>query len=313
MHHLIEAQQFNKKKLRELFDLCDRMGTVLAQGGCTCLEGKVMASLFFVPSMRTRFSFEAAMLRLGGRVLSTETAGAFSSEVKGGFEDTIRVVSELADVIVLRHRESGSARRAAKVAGVPVINAGDGSAQHPTQALLDLYTIDHHLGSVDGCSIVMVGDLTSRSVRSLCYFLAKFHGVRVSFVSPDVTTAKDDIKSYLRDNDVQFTEITNPGTGLEDVLREINADVVYLTQLTKEDFGERYEDYEKSIGLYNFGLQALTNMRKTTLVMHPLPRGMELPQEVDSDSRAVYIRQTRYGLCLRMAIFCTMLGRYPNL
>jgi aspartate carbamoyltransferase catalytic subunit len=151
----------------------------LAEESDASLKGKIIASLFFVPSMRTRFSFEAAMLRLGGGVLSTETAGVFSSELKGSFEDTVRVVSEIADVIVLRHHDSGYARRAVAVSRVPVINAGDGSAQDPTQALLDLYAIEHHLGGVDGCSIATVGDLYSRSTRSLCYFLPKFHGIHI--------------------------------------------------------------------------------------------------------------------------------------
>lgn len=312
MLHLLEAQQFTKKKLKELFDLCSRMGEVLSHGGDDCLKGNILASLFYVPSMRTRFSFEAAMLRLGGRVLSTESAGAFSSEVEGRFEDTIRVVSELADVIVLRHHASGSARRAAAVSKVPVINAGDGAAQHPTQALLDLYTIEHHLGGVDGCSIAMVGDLGSRSVRSLCYFLAKFHGVRIYFVSPDVTKAKDDIKLYLQRHKVQFTELTNPKGGLEEVLKGTTVDVVYMTQLVKEHFADRYDDYEKTLKKYVIGPRALKRMKRSSLVMHPLPRTDELPDEVDSDRRSVYLRQTRYGLQLRMAILCTVLNSYPT-
>lgn len=288
------------------------MGEVLARGGDDCLGGKILASLFYVPSMRTRFSFEAAMLRLGGRVLSTESAGVFSSELEGRFEDTIRVVSELADVIVLRHYASGSARRAAAVSKVPVINAGDGTAQHPTQALLDLYTIEHHLGGVDGCSIAMVGDLGSRSVRSLCYFLAKFHGIRIYFVSPDVTKAKDDIKEYLQRHKVQFTELTNPKGGLEEVLKAVTVDIVYMTQLVKEHFADRYDDYEKTLKKYMIGSRALKRMKRSCLVMHPLPRADELPDEVDSDRRSVYLRQTLYGLQLRMAILCTVLNSYPT-
>ena len=310
MNHLIEAQQFTKKELRELFDLSSRMEKVMVQSGEGCLRGKILGSLFFVPSVRTRFSFEAAMLRLGGGVLSTETAEAFSSEVKGRFEDTIRVVSELADVIVLRHYESGSAKRAAAVSQIPVINGGDGPAQHPTQALLDLYMIDHHLGGVDGCSIAMVGDSNSRSVRSLCYFLAKFHGVRITFVSPGVTKAKDDIKEYLQRHQVWFTEITNLNVGLEEVVREL--DVVYMTQLTKEHFADRYDEYEKTLKNYVLDARVLGTMKKTALVMHPLPRAYELPEEVDQDPRAVYLHQIHYGLHLRMAILCTVLHCYPK-
>jgi aspartate carbamoyltransferase catalytic subunit len=310
--HLIEAQQFRKRELRELFDLCGKMEEVLARGGDDCLKGKILASLFFTPSMRTRFSFEAAMLSLGGEVLSTEAAGVFSSEMQGRFEDTIRVISELADVIVIRHHESGSARRAASVSQVPVINGGDGSAQHPTQALLDLYTISHHVGGVDGISIAMVGNLGSRSIRSLCYFLAKYHGVRIYFVSPDVTTTKDDIKEYLQRHGVQFTECINPKGGLREVLQGVGVDVVYMTQLSKEHFADRYEDYEKTLKKYILDRRVLRNLKKPTLVMHPFPRGEELPEEVDADRRAVYLRQILYGLHLRMAILCTVLNSYPK-
>ncbi len=310
MFHLIEAQQFTKKELKELFDLSSRLEGVAKKGGDDCLQGKILASLFFTPSMRTRFSFETAMLRLGGKILSTEAAGVFSSELTGRFEDTIKVVSELADVIVLRHSESGSCRRAASVSQVPVINAGDGRAQHPTQALIDLYTIEHHLGGVDGCSIAMVGDMGSRSVRSLCYFLAKFHGVRIYFISPDVTKTKDDIKDYLQRHKVWFTEVTNPKVGIEELVREL--DVVYVTQLTKEHFADRFDDYEENAKYYILDGNVLKGMKKTALVMHPLPRGRELPEEVDKDPRAVFLNQTLYGLRLRMAILCTILDRYPK-
>jgi len=308
--HLIEAQQFTKKELKELFGLSSCLERVANKGGDECLKGKILASLFFIPSTRMRFSFEAAMLRLGGEIPSTEAAGVFSSELPGRFEDTIKVVSELADVIVLRHHESGSSQRAASVSRIPVINAGDGPGQHPTQALLDLYTIEHHLGGVDGCSIAMVGDMGSRSIRSLCYFLAKFHGVRIYFISPDVTKAKDDIKEYLQRHKVWFTEVTNPKVRLEELVKEL--DVVYTTQLTKEHFADRFDDYEGSAKYYVLDGHVLKGMKKTALVMHPLPRGRELPEEVDKDPRAVYLNQTVYGLRLRMAILCTILNSYPK-
>ena len=310
MFHLLESQQFTRKKLRELFDLTIRMESILARGGDECLKGKILASLYFTPSLRTRFSFEAAMLRLGGSILSTEAAGIFSSELKGRFEDTIRVVSEMCDVIALRHYESGFAKRAAAVSYVPVINAGDGPAQHPTQALVDLYTIDRHLGGVDGCSIAMVGDLSGRTVRSLCYFLAKFHGVSISFISPDLTEVKDDIKDYLRRHKVRFTEVTNPKGGLEELVKEV--DVVHITQLSKEYFADGLKDYEKTISNYALSAKALSAMKKSAMIMHPLPRAEELPDESDSDPRAIYFRQNRYGLCLRMGILTTVLNCYPR-
>jgi len=310
MFHLLESQQFTKKKLRELFDLTSRMESILARGGDECLKGKILASLYFTPSLRTRFSFEAAMLRLGGSILSTEAAGIFSSELKGRFEDTIRVVSEMCDVIALRHYESGFAKRAAAVSYVPVINAGDGPAQHPTQALLDLYTIDRHLGGVDGCSIAMVGDLSGRTVRSLCYFLAKFHGVRISFISPNLTEVKDDIKEYLQRHKVRFAEVTNPKGGLEKLVKEV--DIVHITQLSKEYFADGLKDYKKTIGNYALSAKALSAMKKSAMIMHPLPRAEELPDESDSDPRAIYFRQNRYGLYLRMAILSTVLNCYPK-
>jgi aspartate carbamoyltransferase catalytic subunit len=310
MFHLLESQQFTKKKLRELFDLTSRMENILARGGEECLKGKILASLYFTPSLRTRFSFEAAMLRLGGGILSTEAAGIFSSELKGRFEDTIRVVSEMSDVIVLRHYESGFAKRAAAVSYVPVINAGDGPAQHPTQALVDLYTIDRHLGGVDGCSVAMVGDLSGRTVRSLCYFLAKFHGVSISFISPDLREVKDDIKEYLQRHKVRFTEVTNPKGGLEELVKEV--DVVHITQLSKEYFAGRLEDYKQTISNYALNVKALNVMKKSAVIMHPLPRAEELPDESDSDPRAIYFHQNRYGLCLRMAILSTVLDCYPR-
>ena len=310
MFHLLESQQFTKKKLRELFDLTSRMESILARGGEECLKDKILASLYFTPSLRTRFSFEAAMLRLGGSILSTEAADIFSSELKGRFEDTIRVISEMSDVIVLRHYESGFAKRAAAVSYVPVINAGDGPAQHPTQALVDLYTIDRHLGGVDGCSIAMVGDLSGRTVRSLCYFLAKFHGVSISFISPDLTEVKDDIKEYLQRHKVRFTEVTNPTGGLEELVKEV--DVVHITQLSKEYFADRPEDYNRTISNYALNKRALNAMKKSAVIMHPLPRAEELPDESDTDPRAIYFHQNRYGLCLRMAILSTVLNCYPG-
>jgi aspartate carbamoyltransferase catalytic subunit len=310
MFHLLESQQFTKKKLRELFDLTTRMESILARGDEECLKGKILASLYFTPSLRTRFSFEAAMLRLGGSILSTEAAGIFSSELKGRFEDTIRVVSEMSDIIVLRHYESGFAKRAAAVSYVPVINAGDGPAQHPTQALVDLYTIDRHLGGVDGCSIAMIGDVSGRTVRSLCYFLAKFHGVSISFISPDLTEVKDDIKEYLQRHKVRLTEVTNPKGGLEELVKEV--DVVHITQLSKEYFADRLEDYKQTISNYALNEKALSVMKKSAVIMHPLPRAEELPDESDSDPRAIYFRQNHYGLCLRMAILSTVLNCYPR-
>lgn len=309
MQHLIEAQQFTKKDLRQLFDLGHSMEKI-AHIGDDCLTNKILCSLFYVPSIRTRFSFESAMLRLGGRIIGTEEAKSFSSEVQGNFDDTIRVVSALADIIVLRHHTAGSARRASLLSGVPIINAGDGTAQHPTQALIDLYTIDHHLGGIDGCSIAFIGDLDSRCVRTLSYFLAKYDGIRIFFVSPDATKSKDDIKGYLTRHNVRITEIIDADVLLQDVVS--NIDVLYCTQLTKEPFADRFDDYDRAKRNYTVNESVLSHMRKNSLIMHPMPRSSELPVSTDSDPRAAYLRQTIFGLHVRMAILCTFLGIYPH-
>ncbi|MBV9279621.1 MAG: aspartate carbamoyltransferase, partial [Chloroflexi bacterium] len=213
MHHVVAAQDFNRGMLEELFASARAMEGIVERGGRPAgagapLEGRIMASLFYEESTRTRFSFETAMLRLGGSVISTENARQFSSVSKGEtLEDTIRIINGYADVIVLRHYESGAAQRAADISRVPIVNAGDGTGQHPTQAFLDLYTIEKELGHIDGITIAVVGDLANgRTVRSLCYLLAKYRNVRIVMVAPPVVRMGDDIKEYLVRHDVRFRE-----------------------------------------------------------------------------------------------------------
>jgi aspartate carbamoyltransferase catalytic subunit len=186
LHHVIEAQQFDTPTLLHLFDTATEMEQVVARGGTSNFQQRIMATLFYEPSTRTRFSFEAAMQRLGGQVISTENAAEFSSVAKGEtLEDTIQILNGYVDVIVIRHHEVGAAKRAAAVSRVPIINAGDGAGQHPTQALLDLYTIRKEIGAIDGLKIAMVGDLAQgRTVRSLAYLLSKFQDIRIYFVAP---------------------------------------------------------------------------------------------------------------------------------
>lgn len=300
--HVIEAQQFNKKLLGELFDLADEMEKVVSRGGSDDLKGKILANLFYVPSTRTRLSFEAAMKRLGGYVISSENADVFSSEAKGGtLEDTIRVINGYCDVIVLRHYESGSARKAAEASNVPVINAGDGTAQHPTQALLDLYTIQRQLGGIDGVSIAMVGNLSrGRTVRSLCYLLAKYTGVRIYFIAPEVTRMKNDIKDYLSKNNVWFQEDCNIYPSLIDVSKSV--DVIYLTHISKEDFEDRLDEYMETKKRLVIDKNILQVMRKDAIIMHPLPRIDEMTRDVDDDPRAIYFKQAKNGLFVRMAL-----------
>jgi aspartate carbamoyltransferase catalytic subunit len=227
LDHVVESQQFTVPLLMELFDRTRGMERVVARGGTLDYQDRIMATMFYEPSTRTRFSFEAAMHRLGGRVLSTEHARTFSSEMEGEqVEDSIRIIGGYSDVIVIRHHEEGGARRAAQVSPVPVINAGDGmGGQHPTQALLDLYTI-YRERSLDGLSVAFIGDLDKgRTARSLAYLLAKFERVKIYFVSPPELQMKPDILEYLDRHAVSYELETD----LNKVVSEV--DVVYQTRI----------------------------------------------------------------------------------
>jgi aspartate carbamoyltransferase catalytic subunit len=299
LRHIIEAQQFDRQVMGDIFRVTREMEQVVQHYGSNILSRRVMASLFYEPSTRTRLSFESAMRRLGGEVITTESAQEFSSAAKGEtLEDTIRIVSGYADVIVLRHFESGASRRAAAVSEVPVISAGDGPGQHPTQALLDVYTIEREVGRLDGITVALVGDLANgRTARSLCYLLTKFDDVRVIFVAPEIVRMREDIKEYLTRNGVHWEESTD----LADVASR--ADVIYQTRIQRERFGDRVEDYQKAHGKYIINAAILDRMSKEAIVMHPLPRVDEIvADEVDADPRAAYFRQAHNGLYVRMAL-----------
>lgn len=305
LYHIIKAQQFNRDLLDKMFSVAAKMEEIALEGGSNILKGKTMATIFYEPSTRTRLSFEAAMIKLGGEVISTENAKEFSSAAKGeSLEDTIRIVGSYSDIIILRHFESGAAERAAKVSPVPIVNAGDGPGQHPTQALLDIYTIKKEIGKLDGISIAMVGDLAySRTVRSLAYLLTKYNDVKIYFVAPEVVEMREDIKSYLTKHKVFFSEETN--------LKKISSkvDVIYQTRIQKERFGEKIQDYEKAKDKYIIDKNILKVMKKTAIIMHPLPRVNEIKTEVDSDPRAAYFRQAQNGLYIRMALLKMILLR----
>ncbi len=303
LHHVIEAQQFDISILDYLFEVTEEMERIVAAGGTTNYLNRIMATLFYEPSTRTRFSFETAMHRLGGRVISTENAAEFSSVAKGEtLEDTIRIMNGYVDVIVLRHYEEGAAKRAAAVSRIPVINAGDGIGQHPTQALLDLYTIRKEIGTIDGLRIAMIGDLAQgRTVRSLAYLLSKFQDIKMYFVAPPALKMKDDILSHLRECKIWYTEETN----LEKVLPEVR--VIYQTRIQKERFGGNIAEYEKYRGVYILNKESLRLMRPDAMVMHPLPRLDEITMDVDQDPRAAYFRQAQNGLYVRMALLTMVL------
>ena len=298
LFHVIEAQQFSREVMKGIFGRTREMEQVVSRYGANILNRRIMATLFYEPSTRTRLSFEAAMYRLGGEVITTESAREFSSAAKGEtLEDTIRIVEGYADVIVLRHYESGSAQRAADVAGVPIINAGDGPGQHPTQALLDVYTIQKEIGRLDGIRVALVGDLANgRTARSLAYLLTKYEDVKLYFVAPDMVRMKDDIKAYLAEHGVAFVE--------EEDLMEVMADVdvVYQTRIQRERFGDRIADYEAVRGKYIIDPAAMAALSADAIVMHPLPRVDEIDSAVDKDPRAAYFRQAHNGVYIRMAL-----------
>ena len=302
--HVIEAQQFDRPLMEEIFAVAREMEQVVQHYGSNILNRRVMATLFYEPSTRTRLSFESAMIRLGGQVVTTESAQEFSSAAKGEtLEDTVRIVSGYSDVIVVRHFESGASKRAAVVSDIPVINAGDGAGQHPTQALLDMYTIDREIGRIDGLSIAMVGDLANgRTVRSLCYLLTKYDLAKIFFVAPEVVSMKDDIKEYLDRYKVPFEEKED----LHEVATKV--DVIYQTRIQRERFGDRAHEYERARGRYIVDQELMTHLRQDAVVMHPLPRVDEISPAIDTDPRAAYFRQAHNGLYLRMALLRMILG-----
>jgi len=303
MKHITEARQFKREWLEKyFFSLVRDMEKIVKEGGSDILEGKRMISFFYEPSTRTRCSFEAAMTLLSGKVIfSTENARQFSSVSKGEtLEDTIKILNGYhPDVIVLRADEEGMAQRAAKVSRVPIINAGDGGGEHPTQALLDIYTIQKELGRIDGISVALVGDLSQgRTVHSLSYLLSKFSGIEIYFVSPASLKIRDEIKNYLKKQNVSFSEETD--------LRKVAplVDIIYQTRIQKE----RGSSIAGSEGFYIVNREILNLMKKESIIMHPLPRVDEISPEVDKDPRAAYFRQAENGLYVRMALLQMLLS-----
>jgi len=297
LKHIVESQQFTVPLLMELFDRSRLMERIVARGGTLDYQSRILASLFYQPSTRTRFSFEAAMHRLGGRVLSTEHARAFSSEIEAEqVEDSIRIIGSYSDVIVIRHHEPGGAARAARVSPVPIINAGDGDGgQHPTQALLDLYTI-YRERPLDGLSVAFIGELDrGRTARSLTYLLAKFERVKLYFVSPPELQMRNDILQYLDRHGVRY-ELESD---IDRVLSEV--DVVYQTRIRPERLPRPGSQR------YAINSSVLRRMKPDAMIMHPLPRTVELDKTVDDDPRALYFRQAANGLYVRMALLTMVL------
>ncbi len=294
LKHIISARDFDKEFLTQIFKSAQNAKDKKIKG--EPLKGKIMATLFYEPSTRTRLSFESAMIRLGGQVIGTENAAEFSSAAKGEtLEDTIRNVHSYADVIVLRHYFDGASKIAASYSKVPIINSGDGSGEHPTQALYDLFTIFSKFPKQE-LTISMVGDLKNgRTVHSLSYLLSLYPKVKIIFVSPQALQMPKNIKEELTQNKVDFEETEN---FLESIKK---SDIIYMTRIQKERF-ENTQDYEKYFGKYILDKKSLASIKKNTYIMHPLPRINEIAPEIDSDSRAIYFEQSQNGVYVRMAI-----------
>lgn len=301
---ILSVDQFDREKLGYIFGRAEEMRAMVDRvHGVDLLKGQVLACLFYEPSTRTSASFIAAMERLGGSVIPITQGVQFSSVSKGEtLADTIRTLEQYSDVIVLRHPEIGSAKAAAEAASVPVINAGDGAGEHPTQALLDLFTIQEEMGRIDGLKVAMVGDLRfGRTVHSLTKLLLHFD-VSLRFVSPEILRMPLKIMNEVRDAGINARETHDVADVIE------NADVLYVTRVQKERFSD-LEQYNEVKDQYVITPELLERAKEKMVVMHPLPRVGEISTDVDQDPRAAYFRQVQNGMYIRMALLAAVLGK----
>lgn len=311
INNIISASQFSKKEVSDILRLAKTI-QFCKSGEASCdayrmlsaethnCKNKIAATLFYEPSTRTRLSFEAAMYSLGGNVISTENASHFSSAVKGEtLEDTISVVSSYANVIILRHPELDSAKRAVESATVPIINAGSGCGEHPTQALLDLFTIEDEIGRLDNFRIVLVGDLKyGRTIHSLVRLLGLYENVEVIMCCPEQLAIPDDVINFMIANGMRFS-----AASLHEAL-EMKPDIVYMTRIQTERDASLALVYNRQM---IFGVEELSMLKEDAVIMHPLPRRGEITREVDADKRAAYFRQAANGVSVRAAILTRVL------
>jgi carbamoyl-phosphate synthase/aspartate carbamoyltransferase/dihydroorotase/carbamoyl-phosphate synthase/aspartate carbamoyltransferase len=301
---ILSVSQFGPERLEYLFDLARQMRQIVVEkGGTDILKGRVLACLFYEPSTRTSSSFISAMERLGGSVIPITQGVQFSSVSKGEtLPDTIRTLEQYSDVIVLRHPEIGSAKMAADYAQIPIINAGDGPGEHPTQGLLDLFTIREELGRIEGLKIAMVGDLRyGRTVHSLTKLLLHYN-VSLRFVSPEILRLPLKIMNEVIDAGMNARETHDVADVIE------NADVLYVTRVQKERFSDLAQ-YESVRDHYEITPELMEQAKEKMIVMHPLPRVGEIHYAVDDDPRAAYFRQVRNGMFIRMALLAAVLGK----
>jgi len=299
---ILHGNQFSKKDIDGIIKVASGLEKELKKkDSLNLLKGKILATLFYEPSTRTRLSFETAMQRLGGGIISMGSVES-SSVAKGEtLADTVRTVSQYADVIVIRHPRTGSAKEAAEAVSIPVINAGDGTGQHPTQALLDIYTIRKEMGSLKNLTIAMVGDLKNgRTVHALAEILSLF-GARLYLVSPDSLRMPAEITSHLKARGIGIVETGDMMQGA------VASDLVYMTRVQKERFSDLSE-YERVKGSYIINEEFLKRLRKKITILHPLPRVDEINPEVDGYAGAAYFRQVRNGVFVRMALLAMIFG-----
>lgn len=300
LRHIVRSQQFEPEWLDQLFLRAQELKQLKLKGGqwSKTLQGKRMNAFFYQPSTRTYFSFLAAMQALGGQVIGTENAGIFSSAAKGeSLADSIKVLGSYGDVIVLRYPEAGGAKQAAAVSSIPIINAGDGPGQHPTQALLDVFTIGEHHQDTRKLVVTLVGDLANgRTVHSLVYLLAKMGVAKFIFVAPKLVGMRPNILQHVHDHGIPFEETESLDAAIA------QSDVIYMTRIQKEYFGDRIEDYERCRGRFVITPDVLAGAPSSAILMHPLPRVGEITPEVDADPRAIYFEQAANGLYVRAAL-----------
>lgn len=300
MRHLINPLDFSVEELDKLFDLANDMEKNPVKYAEVC-KGKKLATCFYEPSTRTRLSFEAAMLNLGGSVLGFSDAGSSSASKGESVSDTIRVISAYADICAMRHPKEGAPMVASKKSLIPVINAGDGGHQHPTQTLTDLLTIRSLKGRLGNFTIGLCGDLKfGRTVHSLIDALVRYDNIRFVFISPEELRVPDYITEMLQEKNIPYEEVIR----LEDVLPKL--DLLYMTRVQRERFFNE-EDYIRLKDFYVLTKEKMELAPKDMLVLHPLPRVNEISVEVDDDERAVYFKQAKYGVYVRMALIATLL------
>lgn len=296
---IVSIRDFSREEIEYIMEMT-RLMEPLTKRGATMLQGRTLATLFFEPSTRTRMSFESAMQKLGGNCISIAEARTSSVEKGESLADTVRTVENYADLLVLRHSLDGSARMAAELASVPVINAGSGAEEHPTQALLDLYTIQREVGKIDGLNIAFLGDLRyGRTVHSLAYALAVYD-TTIHFISPESLRVRREVIDEVGQK-VKVAEERE----LDDILSKI--DVLYVTRIQKERIPDP-EEYEKVKGIYRITMETFRNAKSNMIIMHPLPRVDEIAPEVDMTPNAKYFKQMWYGLVTRMALLALCLG-----